>query len=313
MRAVGRVEAPRSARRDRCATTLDAARIRADFPILSREIDGKPLAYLDSANSAQKPRQMIDAMSNFYATSYSNVHRAVYQLGVEATEAFEGTRKKVRDLLNAPSEREVIFTRDTTEAINLVAYSYGRTQPRPGRRDRHDRDRAPLEPRAVAGAGEGHRRRAALRAHRPARRAEAGRAGRDREGRQRQAAGGRRPVQLARHDQPDPRAGRLGARPRRRHPGGRRAVRAAPPGRRAGHGRRLPRVLRPQAVRPVRRRRPVGPPRAARGDAPVPHRRRDDPLRAARAARAGTSCPGSSRRARRPSPRSSAWAPRSTT
>ena len=112
--------------------TLDAARVRADFPILAREINGKPIAYLDSANSAQKPRQMIDAMSNFYATSYSNVHRAVYQLGVEATEAFEGTRKKVRDLVNAPSEREVIFTRDTTEAINLVAYSYGRTNLGPG-------------------------------------------------------------------------------------------------------------------------------------------------------------------------------------
>jgi cysteine desulfurase/selenocysteine lyase len=113
-------------------TPLDVARIRADFPILAREINGKPIAYLDSANSAQKPRQMIDAMSSFYATSYSNVHRAVYQLGVEATEAFEGTRKKVRDLVNAPSEREVIFTRDTTEAINLVAYSYGRTNLGPG-------------------------------------------------------------------------------------------------------------------------------------------------------------------------------------
>jgi cysteine desulfurase/selenocysteine lyase len=75
---------------------------------------------------------MIDAMSNFYATSYANVHRAVYQLGVEATEAFEGTRSKVRALLNAPSEREIIFTRDTTEAINLVAYSYGRTNLGPG-------------------------------------------------------------------------------------------------------------------------------------------------------------------------------------
>jgi cysteine desulfurase/selenocysteine lyase len=113
-------------------TRLDVERIRADFPILAREIDGRPLAYLDSANSAQKPRQMIDAMSHFYATSYANVHRAVYRLGVEATEAFEGTRSKVRALLNAPSEREIIFTRDTTEAINLVAYSYGRTNLGPG-------------------------------------------------------------------------------------------------------------------------------------------------------------------------------------
>ena len=256
---------------------------------------------------------MIDAMSNFYATSYANVHRAVYQLGVEATEAFEGTRKKVRDLLNAPSEREVIFTRDTTEAINLVAYSYGRTNLGPGdvivtTEIEHHSNLVPWQVLAKATGAElryVHIDRA--------RRAEARRAGRDREGRQRQAAGGRRPVQLARHDQPDPRAGRLGARARRRDPGRRRAVGAAPPGRRAGHGRRLPRVLRPQAVRPVRRRRPVGPPRAARGDAAVPDRRRDDPLRAARRAPAGTSCPGSSRPARRPSPRSSAWARRSTT
>ncbi len=113
-------------------TTLDVTRIRADFPILEREINGRPIAYLDSANSAQKPRQVIDAMSSFYATSYANVHRAVYALGVESTEAFEGTRKKVRDLLNAPSEREIIFTRDATEAINLVAYSYGRTFIGPG-------------------------------------------------------------------------------------------------------------------------------------------------------------------------------------
>jgi len=116
----------------RVESRLDVERIRADFPILQREINGRPIAYLDSANSAQKPRQMIDAMSSFYATSYANVHRAVYQLGVEATEAFEGTRSKVRELLNAPSEREIIFTRDTTEAINLVAYSYGRTNLGPG-------------------------------------------------------------------------------------------------------------------------------------------------------------------------------------
>ena len=113
-------------------TPLDATAVRADFPILRREIGGRPIAYLDSANSAQKPRAVIDAMSRFYETSYANVHRAVYALGVESTEAFEGTRKKVRTLLNAPSEREVIFTRDATEAINLVAYSYGRTNVGPG-------------------------------------------------------------------------------------------------------------------------------------------------------------------------------------
>ncbi len=113
-------------------TPLDAVRLRADFPILAREIAGRPLAYLDSANTAQKPRQVLDAMTRFYEASYANVHRAVYQIGVEATEAFEAVRPKVQALLNAPSEREIIFTRNATEAINLVAYSYGRTNLGPG-------------------------------------------------------------------------------------------------------------------------------------------------------------------------------------
>jgi cysteine desulfurase/selenocysteine lyase len=114
------------------APPLDAARVRADFPIFERVINGRPLAYLDSANSAQKPRQMLERMVDFYSNSYANVHRAVYQLGVEATEAFEGTRKVVRDLLGAGSTQEIIFTRDATEALNLVAYSYGRANLGPG-------------------------------------------------------------------------------------------------------------------------------------------------------------------------------------
>jgi cysteine desulfurase/selenocysteine lyase len=111
---------------------LHATLLRADFPIFERRIDGHPLAYLDSANTAQKPRQMLDAMVRFYETSYANVHRAVYTLGVESTEAFEGVRAKVCALLNAGSEREIVFTRDTTEALNLVAHAYGRANLGPG-------------------------------------------------------------------------------------------------------------------------------------------------------------------------------------
>ena len=106
-------------------STLDARKLRADFPAFEREVHGKPLAYLDSANSSQKPRQVLDAMHEFYAHSYANVHRAVYDLAEKATAGFEGAREKVRALLNAQSVGEVIFTRNVTEALNLVAYSWG--------------------------------------------------------------------------------------------------------------------------------------------------------------------------------------------
>jgi cysteine desulfurase / selenocysteine lyase len=111
---------------------LDARALRVDFPILAQEINGKPLAYLDSAVTAQKPRQMLDAMTGFYETSYANVHRGVYSLAERATEAFEGARKKVARLVNAPSPRELIFTRNATESLNLVAYAWGLTNLGPG-------------------------------------------------------------------------------------------------------------------------------------------------------------------------------------
>jgi cysteine desulfurase / selenocysteine lyase len=104
---------------------LDAQKLRADFPIFERLVHGKPLAYLDSAVTAQKPRQVLDAMRTFYETSYANVHRGVYTLSEEATAAFEGAREKVRAFANAPSSREVIFTRNATEGLNLVAYAWG--------------------------------------------------------------------------------------------------------------------------------------------------------------------------------------------
>src|SRR5215216_5759141 len=111
---------------------LDAHQVRADFPIFEQTFHGKPLSFLDSAASSQKPRQMLDAMTLFYETSYANVHRGVYALAERATEGFEGAREKVARFVNAPSSREVIFTRNATEALNLVAYAWGLTNLRPG-------------------------------------------------------------------------------------------------------------------------------------------------------------------------------------
>ncbi|MGH3062889.1 MAG: cysteine desulfurase [Gaiellaceae bacterium] len=113
-------------------TTLDAHKLRADFPILQQEINGKPLAYLDSAVTAQKPRQMLEAMTQFYETSYGNVHRGVYALAERSTEAFEGARDRIAKFVNAPSSRELIFTRNATESLNLVAYAYGLARLGPG-------------------------------------------------------------------------------------------------------------------------------------------------------------------------------------
>jgi cysteine desulfurase / selenocysteine lyase len=111
---------------------LDAHALRADFPILAQEVNGKPLAYLDSAVTAQKPRQVLDAMTQFYETSYGNVHRGVYALAERATEAFEGARERIARFVNAPSSRELIFTRNATEGLNLVAYAWGLTNLGPG-------------------------------------------------------------------------------------------------------------------------------------------------------------------------------------
>jgi cysteine desulfurase/selenocysteine lyase len=103
----------------------DVQAIRADFPILSREVYGKKLVYLDNAASAQKPKAVLDAMTNSYTEEYSNVHRGLHYLSNAATQAFEDARESVRRFLNAPSPEQIIFTRNATEAINLVAQSYG--------------------------------------------------------------------------------------------------------------------------------------------------------------------------------------------
>lgn len=111
---------------------LDPVKLRLDFPIFEQRFHGKPLAYLDSAASAQKPRSVLDAMTAFYETSYANVHRGVYELGERATEALELAREKVRAFVNAPTTREIIFVRNATEALNLVAYAYGLDNLGPG-------------------------------------------------------------------------------------------------------------------------------------------------------------------------------------
>lgn len=108
---------------------LDVHRIRQDFPILQREVrPGVPLVYLDSTATSQKPRQVIEAMSRYYETTNANVHRGIYALSEQATEAYEGARKKVKAFINAASWREIVFTRNTTESINLVAQSWGRSR-----------------------------------------------------------------------------------------------------------------------------------------------------------------------------------------
>jgi cysteine desulfurase/selenocysteine lyase len=113
-------------------TPLDAERIRADFPILNKPQDGRRLVYLDSASSAQKPRQVIERLAEVYENGYANVHRGVYRLGSMATESYEASRDTIAAFLNAGDRREVIFTRDTTEGLNLVAYAYGRSVVQPG-------------------------------------------------------------------------------------------------------------------------------------------------------------------------------------
>ncbi|MCP4543682.1 MAG: cysteine desulfurase [Chloroflexi bacterium] len=105
---------------------LDPVALKADFPILAREIHGKPLVYLDNAASAQRPQVVIEAMNEFYRTRYANIHRGVHTLSEEATAAYEDVRDKVAAFIHAPDRRGLIFTRSATEAINLVAYAWGR-------------------------------------------------------------------------------------------------------------------------------------------------------------------------------------------
>jgi cysteine desulfurase/selenocysteine lyase len=113
---------------------IDLSHLRKDFPILSRKMNGKPLVYLDSAATTQKPVQVLDAMDHYYRHLNANVHRGAYLLAEEATDAYEGARKKIAGFINAGSEREVVFTRSTTAAINHIAYGWGLYHLKPGDR-----------------------------------------------------------------------------------------------------------------------------------------------------------------------------------
>jgi cysteine desulfurase / selenocysteine lyase len=112
--------------------SLDIARIRADFPALGMQVYDKPLVYLDNAASAQKPKLVLDRLTKAYTQQYANVHRGLHYLANEATEAYESARETVRGFLNAERREEIIFTRNATEAINLVAYTFGRERVGPG-------------------------------------------------------------------------------------------------------------------------------------------------------------------------------------
>jgi cysteine desulfurase/selenocysteine lyase len=107
--------------------TLDVASVKKDFPILERDMGGHRLVFLDSAASSQKPSPVLDAMDHYYETTHANVHRGVYAIAEEATHAYEAARSKVARFIGAPSSRGVVFTKNATEAINLVAHSYGRS------------------------------------------------------------------------------------------------------------------------------------------------------------------------------------------
>ena len=109
-------------------SVLDVARIRAQFPILAQTVRGKPLAYLDNAATTQKPRAVLDTLARYYATGNANIHRGVYALSQDATEAYEGARGKLAAFLNAAEPAEIVFTRNATEGINLVAQTFGRSR-----------------------------------------------------------------------------------------------------------------------------------------------------------------------------------------
>lgn len=113
---------------------LELKQIREDFPILSREVNGKPLVYLDNAATSQKPRQVIEALTDYYSRFNANIHRGIHTLAEEATGAYEAVRTQTADFIRAPSERAVIFTRNTTESINLFAHAWGRKHLKPGDR-----------------------------------------------------------------------------------------------------------------------------------------------------------------------------------
>src|SRR5262245_26826665 len=130
MRAI--TEQPTSAQAASSSSTVDVKKCREDFPTLRQKVRGKPLVYLDNAATSQKPRIVLEAIEHYYTSENSNVHRGVHYLSDLATRRYEEARSKVRRFVNAADEREIIFVRGTTEAINLVASTYGRQNVRAG-------------------------------------------------------------------------------------------------------------------------------------------------------------------------------------
>ena len=255
---------------------FDPVGVRLDFPILQQQINGHPLVYLDSASTSQKPQVVLDAIDTYYREYNANVHRGIYTIGEKATAEYEKARAKTARFINAPDAHEIVFTRNATEAINLVAYSWGRQNINRGdaivlTEMEHHANLVPWQLLVQERDGDlefipitddGMLRLEVL-----------------------EVLLKLRPKLVAfthvsntlGHDQPGPRDGRdgpRGGRPRARR---RRAGRAPRAGRRPGARRRLLRVQRPQDARPDGLRRALGAARAARGDAAVPRRRRDDP------------------------------------
>ncbi len=137
---------------------FNVAAIRRDFPILAERVNGRPLIWLDNAATTQKPQAVIDRLAHFYAHENSNIHRAAHELAARATDAYEGARATVKQFLGASSAEEIVFVRGATEAINLVAQSWGPAEHTVGRRNHCLPPRAPREHRSVAAACQRERR-----------------------------------------------------------------------------------------------------------------------------------------------------------
>ena len=290
---------------------LDAYTLRRDFPIFEHPIHGKPLSYLDSASSSQKPRQVLDAVREFYETSYANVHRGVYDLAERATAALRGGAREDARAVNAPTTREVIFTRNATQALNLVAYAWGLDNLGPGdvvvvtELEHHANfvpwqqiaKRTGAEFRVISIDDSGELRSTVWTRSR----ATAG------EGRRREPR-----LELARHDQPDRAAHRLGARPGRDRGGRRRAGRPAPARGRTGARLRLPRLPSHKLCGPTGAGALYG--RRELLERMSPFEMGGEMIRKVSIEETTwNDLPTSSRPGRPPSSKRSAWAPRSTT
>ncbi len=259
---------------------LDLARVKADFPILSRRVNGKRLVYLDSASSSQKPQSVLDAMDEQYRTYYANIHRGVYTIAEESTARYELARAKTARFLGAANVNEVVFTKNITEAINLFAHSWGRTNLDEGdaivvtEMEHH----ANIVPWHMLCAERGVELRWVPIDHEY--RLDLSELDRLLDGAKLFAFTAMSNVLGTVQRRPLPRRRR--ARRRRHGARRRRASGAARFGRRAGVGRRFRGVHRAQDARTERHRRLLGPRRPARGNSPVPRWRGDDPRRAQR-------------------------------